>query len=45
MTNIIKVLSNKSIALSMSGKTRILHKVNETGQRKEWFTYKGQAYA
>ena len=45
MTNIIKVLSNKSIALSMNGKTRILHKVNETGQSKEWFTYKGQAYA
>ena len=45
MTNIIKVLSNKSIALSMNGKTRILHKVNETGQIKEWLTYKGQAYA
>jgi len=45
MTNIIKVLSNKSIALSMHGKTRILHKVNETGQRKEWFVYNGQAYA
>ena len=45
MTNIIKVLSNKSIALSMNGKTRILHKVNETGQRKEWFVYNGQTYA
>ena len=45
MTNIIKVLSNKSIALSMNGKTRILHKVNETGQIKEWFTYKGENYA
>jgi len=45
MTNIIKVLSNKSIALSMNGKTRVLHKVNETGQIKEWFMYKGQAYA
>jgi hypothetical protein len=45
MTNIIKVLSSKSIALSMNGKTRILHKVNETGQIKEWFTYKGENYA
>ena len=42
---IIKGKSNKSIALSMNGKTRILHKVNETGQRKEWFVYNGQAYA
>jgi hypothetical protein len=44
MTNIIKVLSSKTIALSMHGKTRILHKVNETGQIKEWFVYNGQAY-
>ena len=29
----------------MNGKTRILHKVNETGQIKEWFTYKGENYA
>ena len=45
MTNIIKVLSKKRISLTMNGKTRVLHKVYQTAQIKEWFVYNGQAYA
>ena len=45
MTNIIKVLSNKSIALSMNGKTRILHKRISTLGLSSWYNIKNEIYA
>ena len=45
MTNTIKHLDYKTIAMSRNGKTKILTKRNSTLGLKTWYNIKGEIYA
>jgi hypothetical protein len=45
MTNIIKVLDNKTVAITMYGKTKILTKRVSTLDLRSWYNIKGDIYA
>ncbi len=45
MTNTIKQLDYKTIAMNRDGKTKILTKRNSTLGLKTWYNIKGEIYA
>ena len=45
MTNTIKHLNYKTIAMNRNGKTKILTKRNSTLGLKVWYNIKGEIYA
>ena len=45
MTNIIKVLDNKTVAITTNGKTKILTKRVSTLDLSSWYNIKGDIYA
>jgi len=45
MTNTIKQLDYKTIAMNRDGKTKILTKRNSTLGLKSWYNIKGEIYA
>ena len=45
MTNTIKQLDYKTIAMNRNGKTKILTKRNSTLGLKSWYNIKGDIYA
>ena len=45
MTNTIKILDDKTIAMTWHDKTIIVTKRNSTLDLKSWFNYNGEIYA
>jgi hypothetical protein len=45
MTNIIKTLDHKTIAMTMNGKTKIVTKRASTLGLSSWYNIKGEVYA